>query len=230
MLVLENARFGYPGFTLSADVTFAKGKLTAIMGPSGGGKSTLLAAVAGFLPLKAGRVSWAGQDITAKPVAERPVSMIFQEHNLFPHLSAAQNVGLGLDPSLRLSADQKATIEGALDAVGLAGFDERKPAELSGGQRGRVALARVLVMDRPILLLDEPFAALGPALRSEMLELVAGMAKEKALTVLMVTHSPEDAQHIAEETALVAEGRVSQPVRTQALFEDPPEALRAYLG
>ena len=118
----------------------------------------------------------------------------------------------------------------ALVRVGLADMGLRKPAELSGGQRSRVALARVLVQRRELLLLDEPFAALGPALKAEMLDLVADLAKETDTTVLMVSHDPNDARRIASQTVLVAEGVAHQPQATAELLDNPPAVLRDYLG
>ena len=142
----------------------------------------------------------------------------------------AQNVGLGLRSDLKLAAQDRARIDEALERVGLEGMGGRKPAQLSGGQQGRAALARVLLRARPLLLLDEPFAALGPALKAEMLELLATLARDTGATVLMVTHDPQDALRFAEQTVLVADGVAAAPVATAALFADPPPTLRDYLG
>ena len=217
-------------FRLQAEAAFATGVVTALMGPSGAGKSTLLSAVAGFLEPAAGRVLWDGQDITHVAPGKRPVAMLFQDNNLFPHLTAEQNVGLGLRPDLRLNADEKAQVTEALRNVGLNGLGGRKPAALSGGQQSRVALARVLVSGRPLVLLDEPFAALGPALKDEMLDLVRDTLLAAGKTVVMVTHDPGDARRIADQIAVVADGHVSAPVATEVLLADPPPALAAYLG
>ena len=217
-------------FRLQAEAAFATGVVTALMGPSGAGKSTLLSAVAGFLEPAAGRVLWDGQDITHVAPGKRPVAMLFQDNNLFPHLTAEQNVGLGLRPDLRLNADEKAQVTEALRNVGLNGLGGRKPAALSGGQQSRVALARVLVSGRPLVLLDEPFAALGPALKDEMLDLVRDTLLAAGKTVVMVTHDPDDARRIADQIAVVADGHVSAPVATEVLLADPPPALAAYLG
>lgn len=218
------------GFRLRADCRFASGQITAVIGPSGGGKSTLLSLIAGFVQPDRGIIRIGGTDMAGLPPARRPVSMLFQDHNLFAHLSVAQNVGLGLHPGMSLSAEQVRAVERALTAVGLEGMGDRRPGSLSGGQEGRVALARALLRNRPVLLLDEPFAALGPALRHEMLDLVAQVQRQANLTVLMVTHLPQDARRIAGMTSLVADGTVHAPVATAALFDDPPAALRDYLG
>src|SRR5690606_13784007 len=125
--------------------------------------------------------------------ARRPVSMVFQENNLFAHLSVEANVGLGRSPALKLAADDRRQVSEALARTGLSGKEKRLPAELSGGERQRVALSRALVRERPVLLLDEPFASLGPALRREMLDLVRDLQAERGMTILMVSHHPDDA-------------------------------------
>ena len=228
MLRLEHLDLRQDDFRLQADLTVPVGARVAVIGPSGAGKSTLLIAVAGFFAPVAGRVLWDGQDLAGRAPGDRPLSILFQDQNLFPHLTLAQNLGLGLRADLRLDAGQRARVEEALQRVGLAGMGARKPAQLSGGQIGRAALARALLRERPLLLLDEPFAALGPALKAEMLDLVAELAD--GATVLMVTHDPADARRFADQTILVADGIAHAPRPTAQLFADPPPALRAYLG
>lgn len=230
MLDLDGIRVVNDGFDLNADLSIDSGRIVAVIGPSGAGKSTLLNAIAGFLPLSDGRIRWCGQDITDQAPGLRPVAMLFQDGNLFPHLSVAQNVGLGLRPDLRLGATERAEAARAIARVGLAGLESRLPAALSGGQQSRAALARVLVQNRPLLLLDEPFAALGPALKAEMLDLVRGLARETGATVLMVSHDPNDARRIADQIVLVDAGRALPPQATGALLDNPPAALRDYLG
>ncbi len=230
MLRLEGVEIVQDGFRLRADWVLAQAARVAIIGPSGAGKSTLLSVIAGFLAPTAGRVSWEGRDLADVAPGARPLSILFQDQNLFPHLTLDQNLGLGLRPDLRLSAEERQAVAHALSRVGLTGMGERRPAQLSGGQMGRAALARALLRARPLLLLDEPFAALGPALKAEMLSLVAEVAGATGATVLMVTHDPRDALAFADQTVLVADGIAASPVPTQALFADPPAALRAYLG
>lgn len=230
MLTLEAVEIVLGEFRLAADLALAPGSAVAVVGPSGGGKSTLLGAIAGFVPVASGRMLWDDRDITGLAPARRPVTLLFQEHNLFAHLTAFQNVGLGLRPNLRLGAEERERVDAALAEVGLAGMGARRPGRLSGGQRSRVALARALLRDRPVLMLDEPFAALGPALRAEMLDLVARIRAEQDATLLLVTHQPEDALRITELTVVVAGGRVAPPQPTRALFADPPAVLRDYLG
>jgi len=230
MLTLDKLRVQQGDFDLNADFTLQEGVRTAVLGPSGAGKSTLLGMIAGFVQTASGRVLCRGRDITDATPGARPIAMLFQDNNLFPHLDVAQNVGLGITPDLRLSADQKSKVLGALDRVGLAEFATRKPAALSGGQQSRVALARILVQDRPLILLDEPFAALGPALKAEMLDLVSELALENGATLMMVSHDPADARRITDQTILVADGVAHGPQPTATLLDNPPPALQAYLG
>ncbi|WP_298905534.1 ATP-binding cassette domain-containing protein [uncultured Aliiroseovarius sp.] len=229
MLTVDNMRIKMGDFSLAGDFKIASGARVAVLGPSGAGKSTLLAAIAGFQPMDSGSIRWNDTAMPKDPAA-RPISMVFQDNNLFPHLTVAQNVGLGLRPNLRLSSDDHARVESALTRVGLEGMGERKPAQLSGGQIARVALARVLLRDRPVLLLDEPFGALGPALKAEMLELVRTLLDETGATLLMVSHDPEDARVLCDQVVLVADGQAHTPVATDEMFASPPEVMREYLG
>ncbi len=230
MLVLERIKITQEDFHLGADIAVPQGARVAVIGPSGAGKSTLLGAIAGFVPLAAGCILWDGQDITRHSPSARPLSILFQDNNLFPHLSAFENVGLGLKPSLRLSAAERGQVVTALARVGLEGLETRRPAQLSGGQQSRVALARVLLRKRPLVLLDEPFAALGPALKAEMLALLDEICTGLGATLLMVTHDISDARAIAPQTLLVADGTVTGPHGTGSLLDNPPDALRTYLG
>jgi thiamine transport system ATP-binding protein len=230
MLQLDHLVLAEAGFRLEANLTLPKGALCAVLGPSGAGKSTLLNAIAGFAVPQAGRVLWDGADISALLPGQRPVTILFQDQNLFPHLTVERNLALGLSPDGRVDATGLERIAEALARTGLEGLGGRKPGQLSGGQQGRAALARALLRARPLLLLDEPFAALGPALKAEMLALVREVAAQTGATVLMVTHDPQDALRFADVTILVAEGRAHAPVATAALFAEPPPALAAYLG
>ena len=230
MLRLEGVELRQGDFRLMADWALDPGDRVAVIGPSGAGKSTLLMAIAGFLAPARGRLTWNGQDLAPLVPGDRPVSILFQDNNLFPHLTLAQNLGLGLSPRLRLTQAEAVRIDAALDRVGLPGLGMRKPGALSGGQQGRAALARALLRARPILLLDEPFSALGPALKADMLDLVTEIAAETGALVLMVTHDPADARRFADRTILVSDGIAAQPMPTEALFLNPPQALRDYLG
>ena len=230
MLELEGLEIEQDDWRMTADLALAAGTSTALIGPSGSGKSTLLNAIAGFVAPARGRILWQGSEITGLRPAERPLTLLFQEHNLFAQLSAAQNVGLGLRPDLRLDRTGWAGVEAALADVGLEGLGLRRPDQLSGGQRQRVALARALLRGRPLLLMDEPFAALGPALRSEMIELVVRLREAHGTTLVVATHQPEDARRLAGQTVIVDGYRAFPPRATGELFADPPPELRAYLG
>lgn len=228
---LDNAAFTYGEAAMLFDVGFEPGVITAIMGPSGSGKSTLLNLVAGFEAPSSGRVLIADTDVTGLSPAARPVSMIFQENNLFAHLDVAKNVGLGISPSLKLTSADRQRVAEALDRTGLAGKEKRLPRELSGGERQRVALARALVRDRPVLLLDEPFASLGPALREDMLDLLAEVQAERGMTVLFVTHQPEDAKRVAKQVVFVEDGRIAAAGAVEKMFGAAgPDRFKTYLG
>jgi thiamine transport system ATP-binding protein len=228
---LDAVAFRYEDMRMQFDLHVEDGECLAVIGPSGAGKSTLLALVAGFESADSGRIRIGEQDVTRQHPSVRPVTMLFQDHNLFAHLDVAANVGLGIHPGLKLAAADRERVDAALEQVGLAGFAQRLPSQLSGGERQRVALARSLVRDRPVLLLDEPFAALGPALRREMLDLVRALQAARKLTVLLVSHQPEDALYAATRTAFVFQGRVLQVGATRDLLDGAAGAeLRAYLG
>lgn len=228
MLRLEALEIRQGDFALSADWSLEKGQTLALIGPSGAGKSTLLSVIGGFFAAVSGRVLWDDQVLDPLAPGDRPVSTLFQDNNLFPHLTIAQNVGLGLRPNLRLTDTEKQQVSAVLARVGLAGTETRKPSQLSGGQQSRAALARVLIQNNPIVLLDEPFAALGPSLRTEMLDLVAETLADR--TVLMVTHDPSDARRIADQVSIVAEGVAQAPVPTATALDAPVKALADYLG
>lgn len=229
MLTFDAVILSQGTFQLTADFQL-QADITAVIGPSGGGKSTLLAGIAGFFEPSKGRVLWDNQVLTGTPPAKRPVNMLFQDNNLFPHLTIQQNVGLGLRPDLRLTQDQKQIVADTLNHVGLTDLGARKPAALSGGQQSRAALARVLVSQRPLVLLDEPFAALGPAMKDDMLRLVRKTLVQAGKSVVIVTHDPDDARRFADQVILVADGVAHAPVSSEEIFANPPPALRAYLG
>lgn len=201
------------------DCGFERGKITAVVGPSGSGKSTLLNLVAGFENPDEGRVLIEGREMAGLDPAERPVSIIFQDNNLFSHLDIVTNVGLGVSPSLSLSNADKAAIKGALEKVGLSGFEKRLPSTLSGGERQRAALARALVRQRPLMLLDEPFAALDPGLRSGMANLLKALHQDMSNSILLVTHHPDDIRRLADAVVFLSNGRVLFQGSVQNFFD-----------
>lgn len=231
-IALEALQFAYPGGRpMAFDATIAPSDIVAVMGPSGSGKSTLLSLIAGFEKPTAGRVLINGEDVSRLNPHRRPVSMVFQENNLFAHLTVAQNVGLGRSASLRLTEEDRAAVSDALARTGLAGKEGRLPQALSGGERQRVALARVLIRRRPVLLMDEPFASLGPALRDEMLDLITELHAAQGMTILMATHDPRDAERLCKTMIFVEEGQVSAIGTTDAFISgEASDAFNRYIG
>ena len=230
MITLESVQFHYEDMIMNFEMHVTEGELVGIIGPSGAGKSTLLSLIAGFDAPVSGRLSIAGNNMEGIAPDQRPVSMIFQDHNSFAHLDVWTNVALGISPGLKLNEQQIGLVDGALARVGLSQYKLRKPTEVSGGERQRIAIARALVRDKPVLLLDEPFTALGPALRREMLDLIREIQVERKLTVLMVTHQPEDAKYAATRIAFVQAGRIAHFLPTKQFFAaSAPAEIGAYL-
>jgi len=230
MITLNDLTYIYEHQPMRFSLNISDGERVAILGPSGAGKSTLLTLIAGFLMADQGVVTLDGVNHTHTPPSKRPVSMLFQENNLFSHLSIEQNLGLGLDAGLRLNGAQKKRLNEIALQVGILDYLPRLPSQLSGGQRQRAALARCLLRDQPILLLDEPFSALDPALRGEMLQLLDQVCSEQNLTLLMVSHNLDDAARIAPRTLLVADGRIAYDGTTQDLLDGKDPAAAALLG
>lgn len=218
------------GETFCFDFTLARGELLVLVGPSGAGKSTLLDLLGGFTQADAGSLCWQGQDLLALPPAERPFTTLFQSNNLFDHLTVRQNIGLGLRANLRLNPAQWLIIEQAAERLGLATQLARLPPQLSGGQQQRVALARCLVRQRPFLLLDEPFSALDPALRHEMLGKVQRLAHEQGIGVLLISHHPEEARSVADRIALLQDGTIRFCGAVSELDNRANDDMARYLG
>jgi thiamine transport system ATP-binding protein len=230
MIRIENGLYRSGQFTLACNFEVADGQFCAVLGPSGAGKSTLLSVLAGFEQLERGRIILEGVDCTSTPPAARPVSMVFQDNNVFPHMTVEQNVALGISPSLRLTAEQKHLVADALEQVQLSALAGRRPGDISGGERQRVALARVLVRAKKILLLDEAFAALDPGLRQNLVHRVQTIAQQRRLTVLMVTHQPDEVRAVSDSVIFVSNGEVHAPVSTHSFFTDKSDAVRSYIG
>ena len=215
--------------TISTNISLEPDKIYAVVGPSGAGKSTFLNLISGFASISRGTIIWNGQEISNLPPAKRSVSILFQDNNLFPHLSVWRNLALAVTHWPKISRDNEEKLKAVMSEVGILGLENRKPSQLSGGQQSRVALARVLLQKNKILLLDEPFSALGPSLKDQMLELIKKIAKNKKLLVLMVTHEPADAKKVASQTLVVKDKKVHPPLSTEKALDPINGPLADYL-
>ena len=215
--------------TISTNISLEPDKIYAVVGPSGAGKSTFLNLISGFASISSGTIIWNGQEISNLPPAKRSVSILFQDNNLFPHLSVWRNLALAVTHWPKISRDNEEKLKAVMSEVGILGLENRKPSQLSGGQQSRVALARVLLQKNKILLLDEPFSALGPSLKEQMLELIKKIAKNKKLLVLMVTHEPADAKKVASQTLVVKDKKVHPPLITEKALDPRNGPLADYL-
>lgn len=199
MLEIDQLCFQYSpnGTQWRFNVTLPKGQCLAIQGPSGSGKSTLLSLIAGFLAPDEGQILWEQHPIHTLSPWQRPVTSVFQEHNLFEHLDVFSNIGLGMHPGLKLNPDQRKAIDSGLERTGLSGFGTRMPGELSGGQRQRVALLRALLRRQPILLLDEPMTGLDPDTKAILYAMLLE-EKRRGVTMLLASHDDEERRTLAD--------------------------------
>ena len=230
MLLVEQLQTQRQGRQFEFSLSLQPGDIGLLLGRSGSGKSTLLEMLAGFVPLTAGTLLADGQNIAAQPPAARPFTMLFQQHNLFEHLTVRQNIGLGLQPNLKLSRLEQNALQQAAERLQISELLDRLPTSLSGGQQQRVALARCLVRRKPYLLLDEPFSALDPALRQEMMQEVRMLATEQRIGVLLVSHQPQEAKDLADWLGFVDDGKLAFIAPMVALQQPPSRAFAAYLG
>lgn len=209
MLRVDDLRFIHPGHVVEYCFSFTAqpGEITAITGPSGSGKSTLLDLIAGFLKPKSGSISLDGTPLSALPPEQRPLSLLLQTESLFDHLSAGRNIALGLPRGAARATIQKA-ISRALEEVGLPGVQERVASTLSGGEKQRVALARTLLRDRPILLLDEPFSALDDETRITVRDLVARLTRQRGWYTILVSHHADDVDQLSDRRYRLMEQRL----------------------
>ncbi|SHK64919.1 thiamine transport system ATP-binding protein [Marinobacter antarcticus] len=199
MLEVKNLVFAYPGQETPWNFNFTvePGQCIAIHGASGSGKSTLMNLLAGFLEPQSGDILWQDKSIRHLPPWERPMTSVFQEHNLFEHLSVEANIGLGIHPGLKLSPADQQAIERGLQSVGLGNFGKRLPGDLSGGQRQRVALLRAILRQQPVMLLDEPLTGLDSEARDLLRQLLLEQKTQGALIVL-ASHDEEDRRILAD--------------------------------
>ncbi|WP_392559681.1 thiamine ABC transporter ATP-binding protein ThiQ [Orbus mooreae] len=228
MIELKHVSYFYDQQKMMFNITVKQGEVITILGPSGAGKSTLLSLIAGFIEPQSGQIWLNGKDETHTSPANRPVSMLFQDNNLFTHLTVEKNLALGLSPSLKLTSAQQHQLLTIAKRIGLEPYLSVYPSQLSGGQRQRVAIGRCLLQHRPILLLDEPFSSLDPKLKKEMFELLYEIQTEYNLTILMVTHQLEDIAANNNRCLVVVDGNVVFDGHYEQLIKQ--KMISAYLG
>ncbi|WP_159588309.1 ABC transporter ATP-binding protein [Chelativorans xinjiangense] len=203
------------------DLPIRKGELIALLGPSGCGKTTTMRAITGLLKPASGIITLDGKDITRLPANKREVGLVFQSYALFPHLSVFENVAFGLRLKRLPSTEIVKKVEDGLAMVGLGQFQGRKPAELSGGQQQRVALARSLVMQPKVLLLDEPLSNLDARLRLEMRTELQRVQRESGVTMVFVTHDQNEALALADRIVVMRDGRIEQLGTPEEVYNSP---------
>lgn len=205
-IAVSQLHYEEQNFTLSADFCIKSGECVAIIGKSGSGKSTLLNLIAGFIDPTQGRIILLNEDVTHKSPQQRPIAMLFQENNVFPHLTVKQNLALGLSSKLKLIETEQKQLLAVAKQLEIDEFLMRKPNELSGGQKQRVAIGRCLLMNRPILMLDEPFSSLDPELKQTLLALIRSLQEEYQFTLVTVTHQHDDINQLHDRVIVLNNG------------------------
>jgi sulfate/thiosulfate transport system ATP-binding protein len=232
-IVVESVSKQFGDFTALNDVSLSvrDGSLTALLGPSGGGKSTLLRVIAGLEQPDTGRVMIGGEDATPKPPQRRDVGFVFQHYAAFKHMTVAKNVAFGLTIRKRPKEETEARVHELLKLVHLDGFAHRYPSQLSGGQRQRMALARALAVQPKVLLLDEPFGALDATVRKELRAWLRRLHDEVHVTTVFVTHDQEEAMEVAEQIVVLNHGDIEQIGSPRDLYENPAnEFVMRFIG
>jgi iron(III) transport system ATP-binding protein len=230
---IEQVTFGYGATAVLDNISLEvrQGEFFCFLGPSGSGKTTLLRLIAGFGSPTAGRILVGERDVTRLPPWNRNIGMVFQSYALWPHMSVAKNVAFGLERRKVPRHEIVRRVGAALDLVGLSAFAERRPAQLSGGQQQRVALARTLVIEPDVLLLDEPLSNLDAKLRVEMRSELKALQRKLGLTAIYVTHDQEEANAIADRIAVLDGGRIQQIGPPAELYDRPANRFVAtFLG
>lgn len=214
-------RYGDVTAVAECSLSVSRGEFVCLLGPSGCGKTTTLQMVAGFTPPTAGRIVLDGQDITGIKPSRRGLGIVFQSYALFPHMTVADNVAFGLEMRAVAAAERRRRVAETLELVHLTAMAARYPRELSGGQRQRVAMARALVIQPPVLLLDEPMGALDAKLREEMQIELRALQHRVGITTIMVTHDQAEAMSLADRVVLMNKGRIEQVGRPFEMYEQP---------
>ncbi|UFN43590.1 sulfate/molybdate ABC transporter ATP-binding protein [Nocardioides okcheonensis] len=226
-----NKKFGDFVALDDVNVTIPTGQLTALLGPSGGGKSTLLRIIAGLEKADSGTVTIEGTEATHLPPQKRNVGFVFQHYAVFKHMTVAKNVAFGLEIRKKPKAQVVERVDELLKLVHLSQFGHRMPSQLSGGQRQRMALARALAVEPSVLLLDEPFGALDAKVRKELRDWLRRLHDEVHVTTVFVTHDQEEAMEVADEIVVINEGRVEQVGTPDELYEAPAnDFVMSFLG
>jgi ABC-type Fe3+/spermidine/putrescine transport system ATPase subunit len=230
-LVALNKRFGAVAAVDGVDIAIGAGEFCTLLGPSGSGKTTLLKIIAGYEEATSGAIRIGGRDVADIPVARRNIGMVFQNYALFPHMTVAENVAFPLEMRGIAAAERARRVENALDLIGLPGLGGRLPRQLSGGQQQRVAVARALVFDPDILLMDEPLGALDKNLRGTMQAEIRALHRRIGVTVVYVTHDQEEAMNMSDRVVVMNHGRVEQAGPPAELYDRPANAFVArFLG
>jgi sulfate/thiosulfate transport system ATP-binding protein len=232
-IVVENVSKKFGDFVALDDVSLEvpTGSLTALLGPSGGGKSTLLRVIAGLELPDSGVVVLDGQDLTASPARERGVGFVFQHYAAFKHMTVRDNVAYGLKIRKRPKPEIEERVDELIALVHLNGFGDRYPAQLSGGQRQRMALARALAVEPKVMLLDEPFGALDATVRKELRAWLRRLHEDVHVTTIFVTHDQEEAMEVAEQIVVLNHGKIEQEGAPRELYEQPAnEFVMGFVG
>ncbi|MGZ4426846.1 MAG: sulfate/molybdate ABC transporter ATP-binding protein [Nocardioidaceae bacterium] len=230
---VSNVSKKFGDFVALDDVSLSipRGQLTALLGPSGGGKSTLLRIIAGLESADTGTVAIEGAEATHLPPQKRNVGFVFQHYAAFKHMNVAKNVAFGLEIRKRPKAEVKRRVEELLELVHLSQFANRLPSQLSGGQRQRMALARALAVEPSVLLLDEPFGALDAKVRKELRDWLRRLHDEVHVTTVFVTHDQEEALEVADEIVVINDGRIEQVGAPDELYDAPAtDFVMSFLG
>ena len=234
-VVVDALQKVYPGAQKPSvdNVSFSlpRGEMLALLGPSGCGKTTILRMIAGLVDPTGGRISLDGRDISQIPVHRRGMGMVFQAYALFPHMSVAQNVSFGLEMKGVPKSERAGKVARALDLVKLSGYGDRKISQLSGGQQQRCAIARSLVIEPSLLLLDEPLSNLDAKLRDEMRDEIREIQKRTGVTAIFVTHDQDEALSMADRLAVMSEGKLEQIGTPAEIFDQPAtEFVAGFIG
>ena len=231
MLKINQLKYSYKNQKFDFSINVNIGNILGIVGPSGSGKSTFLALLAGLIEPNSGEIIYNNQNITNNNIEERPFKIIFQNNNLFNHLTVQQNIGIGIKTNLKFAKKEIDKIQQQAELFGIKTLVDKYPPQLSGGEIQRTALARIMLQSQPILLLDEPFTGLDPTLRQELYDKLLKLKEINKMTLLFVTHYPEDCLKIADKVALISDGIIKEDKSTVDFFSKPnSKSIKEYLG